>query len=239
VPQTRVIRPRVHVESPWVLRTERLRLRPLLPSDRAEYLAMLRESRAVLDQFVGLHAAGETDEDVFERQLVLARASVSCPDCAVRRVIEDDHGLVGAININDIQNGESRPGGTGQTGGSGEAVVWVRSGSMGKGYGVEAINGVASHALAPSGVGSAGGLGLSSLYALTAPANVHAIRAFARAGFVEAPGVPMVELNVAGAWRPHAILIRAARQSLPTVDGTTRETAKVVVRRLMASAVRR
>ena len=69
----------VSVDSPWVLRTSRLRLRPLAAADREPFIEMLRESRASLASYVPLHEPGESDDHLFDRQLALTHASNASP----------------------------------------------------------------------------------------------------------------------------------------------------------------
>lgn len=219
-PALRKPRVAVKVRAPFVLETPRLRIRPMQASDREDFVRMLRESRSMLDQFLPLQTPGELDDAVFDRHLELTRASLACPDVAIRRVIERDGHVIGLINLNDIQPGFQR---------SAEVVAWITSSAVGQGLGSEAIDAVAVDALAPSPLG----LGLSILYVLVSPVNTAALRAFQHAGFAEAPAVPLVELPIQDSWRPHMVLIRTS------VVGKTKSTpdaGKIVVRRLLASA---
>lgn len=200
-------------------------------ADREDYIRILSESRSVLLDFLPLAEVGESDDALFDRQMSLARASLSCPDVAVRRVIERDGHVIGVINLNDIQGAADR---------SAEIVVWISRSESGHGYAAEAIDAVAADALATAPTG----IDLSILYALVSPANVPALRSFTHAGFDELPGVPLVELNIRGDWRAHMVLFRSAPRNASTHRGTPDSTApahnpaKVVVRRLMASSIR-
>ncbi|MGE3106748.1 MAG: GNAT family N-acetyltransferase [Phycisphaerales bacterium] len=216
----------LEIIGPWEIRTARYLIRPLRETDRAEYVEMLAESRASLDEYLPLHRGPETDHEVFDRQMSLARASATCPDVAVRRVIEGEGRLIGAININDIQQGKQR---------SAEIAVWITRSAAGHGAAGEVVSAVAEHALASA----PRGLGLDVVYALVSPGNAAAIRVFERAGFMEVPNVPLVELVVGGAWRPHSLFIREASPIVTTPpEPMGRAAAKIVVRRLMASASR-
>ena len=93
----------IEVSDPGVLRTPRLLIRRLQESDRERYVEMLRVSRRQLDRFVAVHEAGDSDDEVFGRQLRYSEAANALPDRAWRRVIVRDGTLVGAINLNDIQ----------------------------------------------------------------------------------------------------------------------------------------
>ena len=61
----------VEVRANAGLRTARMVLRPLRESDRAAYIAAVLESRAALEASMPMHRAGESDDQMFARQLAM------------------------------------------------------------------------------------------------------------------------------------------------------------------------
>lgn len=153
------------------LRTPRLVLRPLAAGDRDEFLRVLAASREHLASYCPLHRDGESDEDLFERQLGLSRASL-VSGRAWRRCAFDERGrLVGAFNLNDISRGLEN---------SAEANWWVAADAVRLGLGTEGLGAAIRHALedAPRG------LGLHRVRALISPGNSASVRMAVRLGFV-------------------------------------------------------
>lgn len=145
-----------------LLRTERLTLRPLLASDRAEFLRVLRLSRAHLAEFCPLTSAdaakAETDEQIFDRHLALSNAATQTGRAWRAGMFDADGRLVGAVNINDIARGLEN---------TGELVFWLSADATRRGYAHEATRAAIEFALADL----PRGLGLQRVTALIAPAN--------------------------------------------------------------------
>ena len=92
-----------------LLRTERLLLRPMVGNDRAEFMRVLRLSRAHMEEFCPLGSAeARTDEQIFDRQLALsiAAAKTGWGGHACRMIaLNADGRIVGGFNVNDIERG--------------------------------------------------------------------------------------------------------------------------------------
>jgi len=177
------------------LRTARLCLRPLLPSDRRDFLRVLRESRAYLDRFCPLDNtdAGRTmpDERIFARQLALSDAALATGRAWRTAAFDGRNRLVGAFNINDISRGLES---------SGEIVFWLAADSTGRGYAEEALRATLDHAFADL----PRGLGLQRLTALIAPDNAPCLKLAGRIGFRRLAAQP-VSLTLSGRAVSHDI----------------------------------
>ncbi len=182
------IRPSVAVEvdSPGVIRTERLIIRPLVSSDREAYIDAVRASRKELDQFCPLHRDDELDDELFDRQLQLGRAATATGRAwrCIAELRAQRGRIVGAFNLNDISYGlDSRA----------EANVWVRTNDYGNAFAREAMSAVLAHAFGPRWAGRPGegmrlaGLGLSRVDGLIAPENAASLRMTKRLGFIPDP----------------------------------------------------
>jgi RimJ/RimL family protein N-acetyltransferase len=141
------------------LRTARLTLRPLLPTDRDEFLRVLRISRTSLDAMCPLGTGEETsDLEIFARQLALSEGAVRTSK-ACRLIAIDNHArIIGGFNINDISRGLEH---------SGELVFWLSADSRKIGYGQEGVRALLDYALADM----PRGLGLHRVHALVSPDN--------------------------------------------------------------------
>lgn len=195
------MRPQEAVEvpshGPWELITGRLLLRPLRVSDRGAYIEAVRASRAELDTYCPLHKPGETDEELFERQVQLSRAA-EATGRALRCIGVDRAAggrILAAFNLNDISHGlEPRA----------EANFWVRSDAAGRGLASEALQALLAHAFAPrcprqaAAAGLLAGLGLMRIEGLIAPENSASIRLVRRLGFVPDPARLPERLDVLG-----------------------------------------
>lgn len=186
--------------------TDRLVLRPLRPSDRAEFQRVVAVSRAHLARFCPLHQPGETDAMLFDRHLALADAAERTGRAWRRIVVLDDGRIGGAVNINDVSRGLEH---------AGEINWWISADCLGRGLGTEAVQAAAAFALGDF----PRGLGLTALRALITPDNEPSRRIAARAGFQRPAWSPPVELNLGGRWAPHDTFVRyppvGAPESVP------------------------
>lgn len=189
-----MVPPAVEVADRAVLRTPRLVLRPLAESDRAAFIDLVRRSRALLDRWSALHRPGESDDELFTRQLELTRTGDRRSTAVRRGVLLHDGTLVGACNLNSISRGlqfES------------DCNWWIGAGHGGNGYAGEALRALTDHALRDL----PDGLGLHRVFAGIRPDNVASIAVSRKAGFVRQQQVKSY-LNVGGTWELHDIYVR-------------------------------
>ncbi len=177
------------------LRTQRLVLRPLLESDRDEFLRVIAASRPHLAGHAGLFRPGETDGALFERQVRLA-ASGEASATAKRRVAFLDGRLVGAFNLNTIARGLEPVA---------DANWWVSAEAAGRGLATEGLTAVVEHALADLPAG----LGLWSVRAWITRDNAASVRVAAKAGFRRA-GDERSYLQTGEQWVMHDLYERRA-----------------------------
>lgn len=214
-----------------VLRTARLLLRPLLESDAREFARLAAANREHLSRFMPLHLPGESDADVFVRQLAQCEAG-DATGRDWRRVAFDMTGrMVGGFNINDIRRGlENR----------GEMTMWVSREHAGKGYATEALRAVIEHAFAPClrrDDDPGAGLGLDALSCMIAPENAASIRLVRRAGFSIAQASAPIELILSGRPASHDEYVLFAQADEPT-DGAPGGEGRGAVRRVSDLPVR-
>jgi len=177
------------IETPEMVRTERLTLRPLLSIDRGPFLTLVRSSWEHLAEWVPLHENGESDDAYFDRQLRLCTDG-DAKGSAWRRVgVLDDGRLVGMFNLNAISRGLSW---------EADAAWWLGVDHLGRGLATEGVRGMLRHALTPA----PGGLGLFGVHCGIAPANESSRRVAERCGFVHQDGRHSY-LKVGGHWAYH------------------------------------
>ncbi len=172
-----------------VLPAERLLLRPLLASDRAEFLRVIRASREHLSRFSPLHMPGETDDDLFDRQLALTTEGEETGRACRRIALEHSGSIVGAFNLNAVRRGLAC---------EGDANWWLAAGAGGKGYATEGLGALLAHAFADLPVG----LGLHRVLAGIQTDNAASLRLAERLGFAKV-GPGSTYLHAGGKWDLH------------------------------------
>lgn len=185
-----LLRAPVVVASPHEVHTERLCLRPLAESDRDAYTALVRTSRAHLARHFPLHRPGESDEALFERHLAFSRAALATGRAWRRVVCLDGVGIIGAVNLNDITEGDDR---------SGEMNFWIGPRYTRLGLCSEAMRATLDRALGRS----PRGLGLARVWGYVAPENAACLRLIERLGFTLDERALPVQLNLAERWVTH------------------------------------
>jgi RimJ/RimL family protein N-acetyltransferase len=195
------------------LKTSRLTLRPLQLSDRADYIRVLRTSRAHLEEFCPLSnpskdggQTNESPEDIFERHLALAHSAQQTGRAWRTIALDRDHRIVGAFNINDITRGLEN---------SGELVFWLAADSLRRGYAEEAIQAAINHAFADLPTG----LGLHRLIALIAPNNDACVRLARKVGLSLATDAPPAPLKLGDRTVQHNVFQIYAGIEVPAEPG--------------------
>lgn len=190
-----------------ILTTERFIIRPLFADDRGAFLEAVRVSRRELDRTHPLHEAGESDDELFIRQLrLLAEGERSGRAC--RRVgVLGDGRIVGAFNVTAIARGLSF---------EGELGWWVRSDMSGRGLASEGVRAIAAYALTDLPEG----LGLHTLHAMIEPSNLVSRRIAEKLGFAGVKGVT-AKVRIGGEWRTHDMfaLTLESMQAAPITRG--------------------
>ncbi len=179
----------VEVLAPGTIRTARLVVRPLGEADRDEFCRTMRESRTHLSRFSTLHMPGESDEELFARQLGLT-AEGERSGRACRRVgVAPPGRIVGAFNLNAIRRGLVW---------EADANWWLAPSAVGFGFATEALAGVLGYAFADL----PGGLGLHRVLAGIQAENTASLRLAERLGFRRA-GPDRSFLHAGGKWDLH------------------------------------
>ncbi len=187
----------VIVESRSLLRTSRLTLRPLRESDRDEYLRVIRASRDHLDRFSPLHRPGESDDDLFLRQLELTEAG-DRNGTGWRRVgVLDDGRIAGVLNLNAIRRGLCL---------EADANWWIAADCIRRGLAVEGVRAMLDYAF----LDLPKGLGLHRVFAGIQPENEASLRMAARLGFVRVEGGVSSYLHAGGRWERHDVYVADA-----------------------------
>ena len=189
---TRAVKVDTHGESgPTVIRTSRLALRALEPDDLHAYTALLNESRGKVDPYFPLHAETETDADVFNRHLRLAREGDEFGRAMRRIGINEDGEMIGAFSLLSISRGLEW---------KADVTAWLSPRVWGRGYATEAVTGLVDHAFAALPEG----LGLHRLNAWIVVENDQSKRLFGRLGFNQS-GEERSFLSVNEAWHMHEL----------------------------------
>ncbi|MFO0834345.1 MAG: GNAT family protein [Phycisphaerales bacterium] len=174
-----------------VITTERFLLRPLVADDRAAFFEAIRVSRAELDRTHPLHEPGESDDELFLRQIrLLAEGERTGRACRRVGVLPDGR-ILGAFNINAIARGLSF---------EGELAWWVRTDLAGRGLATEGVHAIATHAFADLPQG----LGLHTLHAMIESGNVRSTRIAEKLGATPVKGVP-AKVRIGTEWRTHDV----------------------------------
>lgn len=181
----------VEVVAPRGIVAGRMTLRPLHESDREPFLAAISASRAHLERWIPLNNPCESDDAFFERQLQLS-ATGDSEGTSWRRIgVLSSGEIVGGFNLNAIARGLQS---------SADMNWWIASGYTRQGLAREGILSTLRHAFADLPVG----LGLHTIHAGIAPANLASIRLALSLGFRPDPGVQSY-LRVGERWELHDI----------------------------------
>ncbi len=189
-PQSRA----VEVLAPNVLRTSRMVLRPMRATDRDEFLRMVRDSRAELLKWVHPHREGESDEQLFERQLVMCRDGDERGLAARRVAVMDDGRMAGCFNMNSITRGLIF---------EADFTWWISSDLVGQGLGTEGAEAMLDYAF----LDLPRGLGLHRVQAAIHPDNARSLSMARKLGLKRQEGAT-VSIRMGEDWQPHDLYAR-------------------------------
>jgi ribosomal-protein-alanine N-acetyltransferase len=176
--------------------TERMLLRPLTSSDRAEFIRVHRISEEYFRPW--LPERCDSIEDLFGREL----QKVARTEVHVRWTGEASDGrLVGFFNLGEIVRGVFQN----------AYASWAVSVEFaGQGYATEGVR-----ALLDLAFSERGGVGLHRVQANMIPENEPSIRVAERAG-MRREGMARRYLKIAGEWRDHLMYAKTAEEHTPT-----------------------
>ena len=161
----------VRVDPPGALRTARMLLRPLTAADEAAYIGAVQSSRRELHACMPVHKEGETDVQMFTRQLRVVGEEQAAGKCFRCVGVLEDGRIAGGFNLNAISRGlEWRA----------DLAWWVATPLTGRGLATEGVTALLDHALADLPVG----LGLHRVHAWITRENAASVRVAEKAGMV-------------------------------------------------------
>jgi ribosomal-protein-alanine N-acetyltransferase len=207
--------------NPPTVRTPRLLLRPLVESDRAEYVRAHEHSRDFFRPWQPLPKPGATLDDAFTDEMTrgpeLERLGTGCkrvaellPDACRDFAIDPAlrRPVVAIVSLNNITRGAFHNTDMGWR----VVLEFTR-----RGLGVEAVSAMLDLAFAPPPLG----LGLHRVQANIIPANEPSLRLAARAGF-RREGYALRMLNINGQWQDHIMHAKLADEHEPVYLGAPR-----------------
>ncbi|MFA6045266.1 MAG: GNAT family N-acetyltransferase [Phycisphaerales bacterium] len=179
----------LHVDSPGVLRTLRLALRPLTSRDRKEFIRVLELDAAHLAP-LKFRRDGETAADLFERQLILTEEGERTGRAWRRAAFLADGRLVGCFNLGEITRGLCF---------TGLASWWVSPDLTGRGYATEGVRALVDHATTDLPFG----IGLHTVRAHIQAGNTPSRSLAARIGMKRLPNT--VQISGPQGWEAHEV----------------------------------
>lgn len=172
-------------------RTERLYLRPLEPTDRAEYLRVHEIGREHFAPWMPAPEPGVTPEGAFARALEAAQRDEQAGTGMRRLGVLGDGRIAGVFALSQIFRGPFL---------SCHAGWRVNAEVLGQGLCTEAMRAMLDIAFAPE----PSGLGLHRVQANIIPANTPSIRVAEKLG-MRREGLALRYLKIDGRWRDHAM----------------------------------
>ncbi|MEO1716550.1 MAG: GNAT family protein [Planctomycetota bacterium] len=177
-------------EAPAEILTPRLRLRPLVEADRAEFCALHDRNRTHLEAFLPLGAEDQSSDSIFSRQLELTTAGDTTGK-AFRRIavdLETDQ-LIGAFNLVVVRRGLEW---------DADTSCWLAADHTGRGIASEGLAALLSYSFADLPEG----LGLHAIQGFIAPENRASQRLAASFGF-EKQDDGATHMTVGDRWQLH------------------------------------
>lgn len=180
----------IEVVSHLLVRTERLALRPLVETDRDEFVRVLFASREHLRGKVPIFAdPNESPADAFERQLERTRIGDQ-RGTAWRRVAATPKGkIVGVVMLRNIERGLQS---------QAEITTWVAADAARQGFGSEILDATLRFAFLDLPIG----LGMHRITGALRPDNTASRALFTSLGFEHTPDDPE-RLEIDGEWIEH------------------------------------
>lgn len=180
------------------VRTARLTLRPLAPSDREAFVRFQSVSREHLAPWLPARAPGQDDHALFDDQLRRAAEGLAAEtDVRLSGFLADGR-LAAQVALGQIFRRAFE---------SAYAGWSVSADCTGAGLATEAVTGLLDLAFAPPGRG----LGLHRVQANVMPANIRSIRVAEKCGF-RREGLARGYLKIAGAWEDHVMFAKLAEE---------------------------
>ena len=180
------------------IRTDRLVLRPLTASDRAEHLRVHEVSREHFRPWMPLPPPGETPEQAFERELARAGHDRAAGTGARWVGVLDDGRLAGLFALSQLFRGPFQ---------NAYAGWRVAADCVGRGLATEGVTALLDLAFAPEPLG----LGLHRVQANVVPRNAASLRVARKCGFRE-EGLARAYLQIAGVWEDHMMLAKTSEE---------------------------
>jgi RimJ/RimL family protein N-acetyltransferase len=171
-------------------------LRPLREGDRPEFLRVIRASREHLKACSCLHREGESDGQVFARQLELCRDGDEHGTAWRRIGVLEDGRIAGAFNLNAITRGLVF---------EADANWWVSADQARQGLGTEGVTAMLEYALRDL----PRGLGLQRVMAAIMPSNAAGISLARRVG-LKRQCTGRVSIRIGDRWELHEMYERLA-----------------------------
>lgn len=191
----------VEVGTSSVLRSARMLLRPLTPGDRAEYLRSARASAEALAKSMPLYREGESDDQMFDRQIRAMAVDGAAGRCFRTVGILGDGRIAGGFNLNAITRGlEFRA----------DITWWIASDLTGRGLASEGVRALLDYGLADL----PDGLGLHTIAAWITDDNTVSMRVAEKAGLVRQPQEKSY-LDTGNRWALHQLFVRRAGDHAP------------------------
>ncbi len=181
---------------PGLLTTARMLLRPLGAGDEAGYIDAVRASVPQLNPHMALHKEGETDAQMFARQLAMVSAEQAAGKCLRLVGVLEGGRIAGGFNLNAIERGLEW---------KADIAWWVATPLAGRGLATEGVAALLGYALGDL----PNGLGLHQVHAWITADNPASIRVAQKAGLVKRPGV-QESLNCGTRWAMHERYTRSA-----------------------------
>jgi len=191
----------VQVHTARVLRSARMMIRPLVESDRAEYLRSARVSAEALTVFMPLHRGEETDDQMFDRQIRAMAVEGAAGRCYRCVGLLTDGRIAGGFNLNAISRGlEVRA----------DITWWIASDLTGKGLASEGVDAMLRFALDDF----PDGLGLHTVSAWITEDNAASMRVAEKVG-LRKQGEERSYLDTGNRWALHHMFVRNAGDPVP------------------------
>lgn len=174
-------------------------LRPLTAADEAAYLEAVLSSREELLAKMPMHKDGETDAQLFARQLAIVGNEQAAGQCFRCVGVLDDGRIAGAFNLNAISRGLEW---------QADITWWVATPLAGRGLATEGVAALIAHALADLPTG----LGLHQVHAWITRDNPASVRVAEKVGLIKRPASESY-LDTGSRWAVHDKYSRSVMDS--------------------------